>query len=44
LFFDQARIFVSAGRGGNGTISFRREIYAAMGGPDGGNGGNGGTV
>lgn len=44
MFFDQAKIFVSAGKGGNGTISFRREKYVAMGGPDGGNGGDGGTV
>ena len=43
-FIDQAVIFVKAGNGGNGTISFRREKYVPKGGPDGGNGGNGGHV
>ncbi|HTY36396.1 MAG TPA: GTPase ObgE [Bacteroidota bacterium] len=43
-FIDQAVIFVKAGNGGNGTISFRREKYIPKGGPDGGNGGNGGSV
>jgi GTP-binding protein len=43
-FIDQAIIFVKAGNGGNGTISFRREKYVPKGGPDGGNGGNGGNV
>jgi len=43
-FIDQAVIFVKAGNGGNGTISFRREKYVPKGGPDGGNGGNGGNV
>ena len=43
-FIDQAVIFVKAGNGGNGTISFRREKYVPKGGPDGGNGGNGGSV
>jgi GTP-binding protein len=43
-FIDQAVIFVRAGNGGNGAISFRREKYVPKGGPDGGNGGNGGSV
>jgi GTP-binding protein len=44
LFIDQAVIFVKAGNGGNGAISFRREKYVPKGGPDGGNGGHGGNV
>ena len=43
-FIDNAKIFVQAGKGGNGHISFRREKYVPKGGPDGGNGGNGGNV
>ncbi len=43
-FVDQAKIFVKAGKGGNGCISFRREKYVPKGGPDGGDGGNGGDV
>ncbi|MFC1500999.1 GTPase ObgE [Elusimicrobiota bacterium] len=44
MFIDKARIFVTAGRGGAGCISFRREKYVPLGGPDGGNGGKGGDV
>jgi len=44
LFIDKARIFIKAGNGGNGSISFRREKYVAAGGPDGGDGGKGGNV
>jgi GTP-binding protein len=44
MFVDTAKVFVSAGKGGNGAISFRREMYIAKGGPDGGNGGDGGDV
>jgi len=43
-FLDQARVYVRSGDGGAGSISFRREKYIAMGGPDGGNGGKGGDV
>ena len=43
-FIDEAVIEVRAGDGGNGCVSFRREKYIAMGGPDGGDGGDGGTV
>lgn len=41
---DTGRIYVKAGNGGNGAISFRREKYVPFGGPDGGDGGNGGHV
>ncbi len=44
LLIDQARIYVKAGDGGNGSASFRREKYVPRGGPDGGDGGNGGDV
>lgn len=44
LFFDEAKIFVHAGDGGNGCMSFRREKFVPYGGPDGGHGGNGGNV
>ena len=43
-FIDKARIFVKAGKGGNGAVSFHREKYVANGGPDGGDGGKGGSV
>ena len=43
-FIDEAKIFVTAGDGGNGCISFRREKYVSRGGPDGGDGGDGGSV
>jgi len=43
-FVDEASIKVSAGNGGNGIVSFRREKYVPFGGPDGGDGGDGGSV
>lgn len=43
-FFDNAKIYVQAGNGGNGASSFRREKFIPFGGPDGGNGGDGGNV
>ena len=44
MFIDKAKIWIKAGEGGHGCISFRREKYIAKGGPDGGNGGKGGDV
>jgi len=44
MFIDQAKIYVKAGDGGPGCISFRREKYIPKGGPDGGDGGRGGHV
>ena len=44
MFVDTAKVFIQAGKGGNGAVSFRRELYIEKGGPDGGDGGRGGDV
>lgn len=44
MFADRARIFIKSGRGGDGHVSFRRELFVASGGPDGGDGGKGGDI
>ncbi|MEW6088050.1 MAG: GTPase ObgE [bacterium] len=44
MFIDQMEIYVKAGDGGNGCVSFRREKYVPRGGPDGGEGGRGGNI
>lgn len=44
MFVDQAKIYIKAGDGGDGAVSFHREKYVAAGGPDGGDGGKGGNI
>lgn len=44
MFADSAKIFIKSGKGGDGHVSFRRELYVAAGGPDGGDGGRGGDI
>lgn len=44
MFIDNAKIFIKAGNGGNGAVTFHREKYVASGGPDGGDGGKGGDI
>ncbi len=44
MFADRAKIYIRSGKGGDGHVSFRRELFVAAGGPDGGDGGRGGDV
>ncbi len=44
MFADRAKIWIRSGKGGDGHVSFRRELYVPNGGPDGGDGGDGGDV
>lgn len=44
MFADSAKIFIRSGKGGDGHVSFRRELFVAAGGPDGGDGGKGGDL
>ena len=44
MFTDRAKVFIKSGDGGNGHVSFRRELYVPNGGPDGGDGGRGGDI
>lgn len=44
MFADQAKIYIRSGKGGDGHVSFRRELYVPAGGPDGGDGGKGGDL
>ncbi len=44
MFADRAKIFLKSGKGGDGHVSFRRELYVPAGGPDGGDGGKGGDI
>ncbi len=44
MFVDTAKVSLKAGKGGDGAVSFRREIYIPKGGPDGGDGGRGGSI
>lgn len=44
MFYDQAKIYIRSGNGGDGMIGFRREAHVPLGGPDGGDGGKGGDI
>ncbi|QKX03130.1 GTPase ObgE [Wolbachia endosymbiont of Litomosoides sigmodontis] len=44
VFVDEVKLYLKAGNGGDGYVSFRREKFVEFGGPDGGNGGNGGSI
>ena len=44
MFADRAKVYLRSGKGGDGHVSFRRELYVPAGGPDGGDGGDGGDV
>ena len=44
MFIDKAQVQLKAGKGGDGVVSFRHEIYVDKGGPDGGDGGRGGDI
>lgn len=44
MFADSAKIYIKSGKGGDGHVSFRRELFVAAGGPDGGDGGRGGDI
>ena len=44
MFIDKAKLYLRSGKGGDGCVSFRRDKYVPLGGPDGGDGGKGGNI